>query len=130
MKNKTNIEAINEAFELGKVYAKNDWIPKSYYTPFLKVSFMVGYNECGLGPIVNCERYGDMPSEPSYNYREDRPEIGVSVIRAGNDTKGSSGAHMFLSDRKLAQFDGMLIFGKRGSDGEPLVIPIDFEIYD
>jgi len=80
-----------------------------------------------LGPVGHCYRYGKIPySSMSFNYRDQYAEKGVSVISFEEDESGSSGANLFMSDRSVVEFDGILIEGAVGSDGENLVLPVNY----
>jgi len=58
----------------------------------------------------------------SYNYRDQVSERGLSLANLeGEDEVGSS---MFFKDRGLVQVSGVLL-PKTGSDGEPLILPIN-----
>jgi len=97
----------------------------SYYTPLLQVSYDYGHNGIDLTeePVVTGFRYGD-PSDSglSYNYRDQVSERGLSLANLeGEDEVGSS---MFFKDRGLVQVSGVLL-PKTGSDGEPLILPIN-----
>jgi hypothetical protein len=91
----------------------------------LRAAWLAGWLGLRLGAAVLCERYGKIPtSARSRNAATGCIEPGVSVIRAGEDTVGSCGADLWMRGRPLVQFRGILIEGRRGSDGEPLVLPV------
>jgi hypothetical protein len=72
-------------------------------------------------PVVSGYRYGAVPqSLLSQNYAEDKPECGVSL--AALDGQKEIGSTMWFSDRKKVAVRGILV-PRKGSDGEPLVIP-------
>ena len=123
--NKVTEQHIRDAHAAGVKHAGTETI-WSYYTTVLQLAYNAGWSGVALGPVVDCTRYGRLPSSGcSHNYRDDLSEGGVSCVSAGDDTDGSAGAKMFMADRKLVGFRGVLLVDKRGSDGEPLVLPVD-----
>lgn len=120
---------IRKVHETGKKNPDKFW---SWHTGVLDQAFQLGQEGYELGPVVNCERFGEPPfSGTSFNYQDQRREKGVSVISADDDSAGSAGANLFMSDREIFSFQGILIEGARGSDGEPLVLPINiYENFD
>jgi ankyrin repeat protein len=99
----------------------------SMYTDVLEQALRLGQLGYELGPVGHCSRYGKIPdSSRSYNYRDDYAEKGVSVISFEEDEAGSSGAKLFMSGRDIVEFDGILIEGAYGSDGENLVLPVNY----
>lgn len=118
---------IRNAFAHGRNDLATGDLNICYHTPLLAVAYSLGADlGASLGPVVDGVRYGAIPvSGLSQNYREQTTEYGCSVISAGDDCDGSAGAHMFMGDRKRVAVRGVLIEGKRGSDGEPLLLPVD-----
>lgn len=118
-------------YEAGKKLAKvyGDMYDAIYeeripdYWPILK-AFQMGFDGQPW-EVKEYERLGDGPSGgPSYNYREQMPEKGVSVI---TDEWLKSIAGIFFTakygDRKMVKFNGVFT-GFYGGDGEPLVLPV------
>jgi len=78
--------------------------------------------------IVIGERYGDLPETGrSFNYADNTAEFGVSL----SNIKGEKeiGSSMWFSDRKKVEVRGILL-PVTGSDGEPLILPLDIDQYD
>ena len=75
---------------------------------------------------VRCTRYGKLPPDGrSRNGATGEMEPGVSVISAGDDSSSTANFTVaFISDRPMYTFRGLVVEGRRGSDGEPLVIPV------
>jgi len=70
------------------------------------------------------ERLGNIPDGPSYNYMDQRPERGVSVVT--DEWRETIHGIFFITKnggRKLTTFRGVHT-GHYGGDGEPLVLPI------
>lgn len=118
---------IRKAFAHGRRDLTTGDLNICYYTPVLKAAYMLGADErASLGAVVDGVRYGSVPTcGLSQNHADQTSEYGLSVISAGDDCDGSAGAHMFMSDRKRVTVRGVLIEGRRGSDGEPLLLPVD-----
>lgn len=117
------------AYLCGKKDAKNgDY--SSYYTPVLEAAYDLGREgiEIDFENIVVAERYGELPKRGvSYNYRDDYKEKGVSAV----NIKGEEpvGSYIWFTDNVKIEFEGILLPVK-GSDGEPLLLPLGVEQYD
>jgi hypothetical protein len=110
-------------------------LPKFADTPMLDndwgQAFMAGLRGCEPLPLVKGWRYGRLPEADeftgcrcSYNYRDQEPEAGVSLMEVddGPETQDKISA-MFIDtgNRPPVRVQGYLL-PWRGSDGEPLVI--------
>ena len=75
---------------------------------------------------VRCTRYGKLPPDGrSRNGATGEMEPGVSVVSAGDDSSSTANFTVaFIIDRPMYTFRGLVVEGRRGSDGEPLVIPL------
>lgn len=117
------------AYLNGKKDAKNgDY--SSYYTPALEAAYDLGREgiEIDFENIVVAERYGELPENGvSYNYRDGYKEKGVSAA----NIKGEEpvGSYIWFTDNVKIEFEGILLPVK-GSDGEPLLLPLGVEQYD
>jgi hypothetical protein len=128
------------AYKLGrKLQGKNweeivdqDLAPWQYAAhSTLNLFFESGLYGLGLPQWVTGWRYGRIPDADdfgcsySYNYRDDKPEVGVSAMqviqRDGTvlDTQDKISA-MFITGKRY-DIEGWLHF-RRGSDGEPLLV--------
>lgn len=118
---------IRNANKAGLEHGDSETEMRFYEIPVLDVAYDAGRRGFSLGEVVDCVRFGNIPENAcSRNFANDTCEPGVSVISAGTDSKGSDGAEMFMSNRKKVSFRGMVVVGARGSDGEPLVVPVNF----
>ena len=117
------------AYLNGKKDARNvDY--SSYYTPVLEAAYDLGREgiEIDFENIVIAERYGELPeSGVSYNYRDGYKDKGVSAA----SIKGEEpvGSYIWFTDNVKIEFKGVLLPVK-GSDGEPLLLPLGVEQYD
>ncbi len=119
------IQYIRKAYELGKRHAATgDYT--SWYTPRLQMAYDLGYEGVGVDfdHIVKGYRFGDVPEGCSFNFRDNCKEHGVSL--AAIEGQKEVGSVMWFGDRKKVEVTGLLI-SDTGSDGEPLVIPLDME---
>lgn len=128
---KTTLQHIKTAYEAGLRHSDSEtyW---SYYTGVLQAAYNLGWTKTEIDWTVQaCERLGYLPvAARSHNYASDTSEVGVSVTDCGDDHDGSRGACMFMGDRPVVKFHGVKI-DRRGSDGEPLVLPVDeYEMID
>ena len=103
----------------------------SWYTPVLGAAYNLGYEgyTIDFDTVVTAERYGELPegSNVSFNYRENTKELGVSVAcLKGEEEVGSC---MFFQDRQKVEVKGLLVSAK-GSDGEPLILPLGVDQWD
>jgi len=92
------------------------------YWPAQK-SFDMGFNGVGW-EVKSYERLGDVPAGPSYNYMDQRPEKGVSVVT--DEWKNTIHGAFFMAkygNRPVTKFHGVFV-GHYGGDGEPLVLPV------
>lgn len=122
------ISDYKRAYELGKKHAEECDLC-GWYTPFLQASYDLGYEgiEVDFSKVVKAERYGDLPNGCSYNYADNKKEMGVSASNlVGEKEIGSS---LWFTDREKIVFEGILLPIK-GSDGEPLLLPLGVEQYD
>lgn len=69
-------------------------------------------------------RYGNIPERGfSWNYAEDRPESGVSVMEIdGGQSAPDALEYAFFAHRPIVKITGYLNTVKTGSDGEPLLL--------
>lgn len=74
------ISDYKRAYELGKKHAEECDLC-GWYTPFLQASYDLGYEgiEVDFSKVVKAERYGDLPNGCSYNYADNKKEMGVSA---------------------------------------------------
>ena len=129
MNTQEQINFLRRAYNLGKRHAENGNYC-SWYTPRLGMAYELGYNGIGVDfeNIVSGYRYGVCPEHESFNYADNRKEWGVSL--AALDGKNEVGSSIWFCDRKKVNVSGLLI-DETGSDGEPLIIPLDMkEQYD
>ncbi len=129
MKIQDQINYMKKAYELGRKHAANGNYC-SWYTPRLEMAYNLGYDgiEVDFENPVSGYRYGVCPERTSFNYAENRKESGVSL--AALDGQKEVGSSMWFCDREKVNVTGLLISDK-GSDGEPLIIPLDMdEQYD
>lgn len=92
------------------------------YWPAQK-AFQMGFNGV-TWEVKEYERLGDVPDGPSYNYMDQRPEKGVSVVT--DEWQKTIHGMFFMSkygSRKVVRFNGVFT-GYYGGDGEPLVLPV------
>lgn len=129
MKTQDQINYMKKAYELGRKHASNGNYC-SWYTPRLEMAYNLGYDgiEVDFENPVSGYRYGSCPEHNSFNYAENRKEVGVSL--AALDGQKEVGSSMWFCDREKVSVKGLLI-SEKGSDGEPLIIPLDMdEQYD
>jgi len=94
----------------------------------LLVCYEAGLRNAEMPYLVTGWRYGDIPAcGYSYNYRDDRPEAGVSLMATDCGIKSQDAVSaMFISpNRPVVRVRGYLHTFRRGSDGEPLVLFAD-----
>lgn len=125
MKTQDQINYLRRAYNLGKRHASNGNFC-SWYTPRLEMAYNLGYYGIGVDfeNIVSGYRYGESPEHESWNYAENRKEHGVSL--AALEGQKEVGSSMWFTDRERVAVSGLLI-DETGSDGEPLIIPLDME---
>lgn len=123
---KTNRENIIEA----NVYGLNvGWEGGSYYTPILEMARTLGCDGIDLrkAKVVTGYRYGKASEFGiSQNYRDNISEKGLSL--AALKGKKEIGSSMWFSDREKYEYTG--IYVTKGSDGEPIILPFGFEVFD
>lgn len=75
--------------------------------------------------VKEYERLGNVPEDrPSYNYKEQEPEHGVSVVT--EEWKKTIAGVFFMGkygNREMVKFNGVFT-GYYGGDDEPLVLPV------
>jgi hypothetical protein len=104
-----------------------DLAPDSYFfNDVLNLFFEAGKSGRTIPPYVTGWRYGNIPAcGKSYNYRDQRPEPGVSLMAIDGDemqpTDGISIMFIAAQNRPVVKVSGWLHF-KRGSDGEPCLV--------
>lgn len=86
-------------------------------------AFSMGFNGVAW-EVREYQRLGNLPDGPSYNYMDQRPEKGVSVVT--EEWKQTIHGTFFMGKyggRKMTTFRGVFV-GHYGGDGEPLVLPV------
>ena len=129
MTQQEQIKYLRAAYNLGKRHAENGNLT-SWYTPRLQMAYDLGYDgiHVDFDNVVSGYRYGECPKGASWNYADDCRELGVSL--AALDGKKEIGSSIWFFDREKVTVEGLLI-SEKGSDGEPLIIPLDMdEQYD
>ena len=124
--NKTKILAANKAGQEDRL--TGEWM--SYYTPVYQVAYNLGQDGIDLAeaPLVSGYRYGEIPeSGISRNYADDISERGLSL--AALDGGKEIGSSVWFADRKRVAVLGLLM-PHTGSDGEPIILPVDVEDLD
>lgn len=126
MKTENQINYLRRAYNMGRKHAQNGNFA-SWYTPRLQMAYELGYEGIGVDfdNIISGYRFGACPEHESFNYAEGRKEWGVSL--AAVDGQKEVGSTMWFSDRKKVNVKGLLI-DATGSDGEPLIIPLDMDV--
>lgn len=81
--------------------------------------------------FVFAERMKGLPERGySYNYRDQTGEAGVSVLGLLDPEKGlvkqNDGTYELFNDGELHYVGGWLLEDEKGSDGEPLLLPVTF----
>ncbi len=100
-----------------------------YRTPVLACAQHWGQEGIDLSraQVVQGWRYGNNETGVSQNYADVTSEYGLSLAALeGGDEIGSS---IWFCDRPKIHFRGILL-PSRGSDGEPLILPVGGENYD
>jgi hypothetical protein len=128
--NESLINAYNRGRELqGKSYEDivyGGLVPEYYfYDSLTNFFFDCGYSGADLPQWVSGWRYGNIPEGgKSYNYRDDRPEYGVSVMQVdgGEQTQDKISALFIANGRPSVKVAGWLNPLEKGSDGEPLLM--------
>ena len=123
------IENYKSAYNYGVNDSKNGEIT-GWFTPALEAAYDMGYRGIAIDfeNVVIAERYGNLPEGGvSFNYSEGKKELGCSA----SNIKGEKeiGSSMWFADREKIEFSGILL-PVTGSDGEPLVLPLEIEQYD
>ena len=80
-----------------------------------------GFNGLARPMWVKAERIGKLPDGTSTNFREQRREPGISVIRLDGQSRTDNGTFDKFNAGKTYKVEGWLHY-KRGSDGEPLLV--------
>ena len=102
--------------------------PEIYFLDFtLNFFFECGYQGYDFPEYVKGWRYGDIPeSGQSYNFRDQLPEHGVSVMEIygieNNDVDKVSMMFIASQNRPVTKIEGYLNPYKFGSDGEYLLV--------
>ena len=102
---------------------------RSWYTPLLKLAYDFGVSGVDLSTkdVVKGWRYGKASwCGISQNHVTGESEKGLSLAAIGDDKPHWEA--MFLSDRPKYEYEGILV--EKGSDGEPVILPFGFEVYD
>jgi len=101
----------------------------SYRTPVLMCALLWGQNGIDLSsaPTVSGWRHGKNVTGISHNYREDVSEYGLYLAALDGET--ACGSEVWFAERDIVRCQGVLL-PKKGSDGEPLVLPIGGEDLD
>ncbi len=129
MKTSDQISFLEKAYRLGCKHAANGNL-RFFQTPRLQMAYDLGLEGVGVdfSKIVTGYRFGGVPEGCSYNYADNCKELGVSL--ACLDGGKEVGSSMWFADREKVCVNGLLI-DETGSDGEPLIIPLDMdEQYD
>lgn len=117
------IAFLRRAYNLGRKHAQSGGYC-SWYTPRLQMAYDLGYSgiQVDFENVVSGYRYGKSPERCSYNYAANCWEHGVSIaaLDGGYEVHSS----VWFCDREKVAVVGLLVNAK-GSDGEPLVIPLD-----
>lgn len=121
----------SEIRRANKIGLNNPDMIASFHTPILSVSFQMGQDGIDLSsaPIVSGKRYGKAPeSGISQNYADGVAEAGLSLANIDGERECSS--VIWFRDREVFSYTGILT--GRGSDGEPVILPIgdEFENLD
>ena len=102
--------------------------PSCYFDDFtLNFFFDCGYYGCDFPEYVSGWRYGNIPeSGRSYNYRDQKPEHGISVMEIygieNSDIDKVSLMFISTQNRNVVKVAGYLNPLKFGSDGEYLLV--------
>ena len=125
---KTTEQQIRRAYRDGQSHADNDDTYWSYYTGVLQAAYDAGRARLSLSDTISdCQRFGKLPiAGRSHNYADNRSEAGISVISCDNVHNGCAGAMLYMSARTTINFRGIKLLGITGSDGEDLVLAIDY----
>lgn len=91
--------------------------------------FVAGFNNAEIPTWVSGWRYGKAPENgKSHNYKDDKPEMGVSMMEVITQDKKTlktqdeiSKLFIITDNREVYKYEGWLNTVKRGSDGEPLL---------
>lgn len=129
MEKEIQIKYLRKAYEQGRRDAEMDSYC-SWWTPRLEMAYRLGHKGIGVDfdKAVRGYRYGACPRHASRNYATDTLEAGVSL--AALEGEKEAGSSIWFADREKERAEGLLI-EERGSDGEPLIIPLDMdEQYD
>lgn len=123
-----------EAYEIGKELKNKinffhevynfDYSLVENLNDFQLTSMEAGFLGASNPKKVSGYRYGEIPKcGKSYNYREQRPEIGVSIAAMDGDAENADPVSaLFYNFRKIITVTGWLNPLHRGSDGEPLLM--------
>ncbi|MDP2652050.1 MAG: hypothetical protein Q8O94_02850 [bacterium] len=102
----------------------------SYWTPILNIALDLGREGVDLSsqPDFSGPRYGKAPAlGVSTNYADNVSERGLSLsVDSGGEVVGSS---IWFLGREKTEYTGLLL-PYTGSDGEALILPYGFEIFD
>lgn len=124
------IEDYKRAYKMGE----NDKVSGEFtcfYTGCLNTAYELGRRGISVdfSKTVKATRWGEIPEIGcSWNYRDDKRELGVSVSKIDDEQEKARHIAEFC-DRERITFDALLIDAK-GSDNENLVLPLNVEQYD
>lgn len=121
--------------EAKKYYDMGSQASKKYSDMFdamyeMRVDFWAAQKAFDMGfhgiawEVKEYQRLGNIPEGPSFNYMDQSPEHGVSVIT--DEWKQTIHGMFFMEkygNRKIVTFRGVFV-GHFGGDGEPLVLPV------
>jgi len=136
--NAGQVSPLNEAYEMGVSARKTGkslkeliwdgeiegWV---FEDRAANLFFEAGFEGKNKPEFVTAFRFGQFNSK-SYNFRDNRPEAGVSVFAIKGkpiDSTVWATSELFFSNKPIYKVLGWLVEGKLGSDGEPLVVPCE-----
>ena len=93
--------------------------------PTMNAFYHAGEKGYAMPRLVTGQRYGDAPlAGASYNYREQTPELGVSMAKVdAQEFSDYQWADFFNKNRPIKSFEGWLLpKPMTGSDDEPLMV--------
>ena len=133
----TPTPAMTEAYKLGREWHGMDLSELIWSLSYeqsealtgdsvLSAFFDAGYYGTECPSWVVGERFGDIPTDgKSWNYRDDRWEAGVSLVRLSDGSRTTQEIESMIlvaAGRDLVKVAGWLVTHTTGADGEPLVV--------